>query len=427
MSQELLMPALSPSMTEGKLAKWLVPEGAAVNAGDIIAEIETDKATLEFEAPISGILARILVAEGTEGVAVDQAVAVIRSEGEPVNTEPTPEIQQPAGPSAAETPNHSLRSITVPIAATPAESSAAQRIFASPLARVIAAQSSIDLHGISGTGPGKRIVKADVEKALAARGKVEVVSASRKAAEAPAAEPPKDQLPQPWQGYDATPNSTLRKTIARRLLESKQRVPHFYLTASIEMDRVLTLRAELNARPGAAYKLSINDFVIKAAAFALRQVPEANAMWTDDAILRFKDIDISVAVSIDGGLVTPVIRNAANKGLQAISDEMKELAARARANKLKPEEYQGGGFSITNLGMFGIEQFSAIINPPQSCILALGSTEKRAVVNDEDAVVVKSMMTATLSVDHRSVDGVLGARLLSAVKAALEEPLSMML
>ena len=425
MSQKLLMPALSPSMTEGKLAKWLVQEGGAVKAGDIVAEIETDKATLELEAPFSGVLLKILVPDGTEGVPVDQPVAIFGAEGETV-VDAQPAAQPPADldrNAVAKQPAAAAARIDDTV---PEKAASGSRVLASPLARVLAKQHGVDLTHLEGTGPGRRIVKADVE--AAAKREAEKEPVVKPAATSAVPDVRTDQpVPRPWQQYDTVNNSTMRKTIARRLSEAKQRVPHFYLTASVKMDRALALRAELNARPSATYKLSVNDFIIKAAAHALRRTPDANVMWTDNAILRFKEVDISVAVSTDGGLVTPVIRNADNKGLQLISEEMKELAGRARANKLKPEEYQGGGFSISNLGMFGVEQFSAIINPPQSCILAVGATEKRPVVEQDDTVVVRSMMTMTLSVDHRSVDGALGARLLAEIKAALEEPLTMML
>ncbi|PSS60519.1 pyruvate dehydrogenase complex dihydrolipoamide acetyltransferase [Ensifer sp. NM-2] len=423
MSHKLLMPALSPSMTDGKIGKWLVKEGVNVTAGEVIAEIETDKATLEFEAPLSGTLIKILIPEGTEGVPVDQPVAILGAEGDAVEGQLA--AQAPIEGKVEMTPNQATPELQVTNTVS-RQASANPRVSASPLARVLARQHGIDLAGITGTGPGQRIVKTDIEKAKKEIEKNKPTPQSTDAT--PANDARRNQLtPQPWQKYETLNNNTMRKTIARRLSEAKQHVPHFYLTTSVQMDRVLALRAELNARPAATYKLSVNDFIIKAAAFALHRVPDANVMWTEDAILRFKDVDISVAVSTEGGLVTPVIRNADNKGLQLISDEMKELASRARANKLKPEEYQGGGFSISNLGMFGVEQFSAIINPPQSCILAVGATEKRAVVGEDDAVVVKAMMTMTLSVDHRSVDGALGARLLAETKTALEEPLSMML
>jgi pyruvate dehydrogenase E2 component (dihydrolipoamide acetyltransferase) len=424
MSKKLLMPALSPSMTEGKLAKWLVKEGGTVALGDVIAEIETDKATLELEAPFSGVLLKILVAAGAEGVPVDEPVAIFGAAGETV-AEAEPTLQPPAKAElpavASHTADAELKGAAVAI-----KGSAGPRVLASPLARVLANQHGVDLTGLDGTGPGRRIVKADVEAAV--KRAVESKPPAKPAEKVVAPEVRVEQpLPQPWQQYDTLNNSTMRKTIARRLTEAKQRVPHFYLTASAQMDRALALRAELNARPNANYKLSVNDFIIKASAYALRRIPDANVMWTDSSILRFAEVDISVAVSTEGGLVTPVIRNADNKGLQRISEEMKELAGRARANKLKPEEYQGGGFSISNLGMFGVEQFSAIINPPQSCILAVGTTERRPVVEKDDAIVVRSMMTMTLSVDHRSVDGALGARLLAEIKAALEDPHSMML
>jgi pyruvate dehydrogenase E2 component (dihydrolipoamide acetyltransferase) len=351
-------------------------------------------------------------------VQVGHPIAILAGEGEPQSgflafSYPTPPAEAAPKGNGAD-----VADAIAPRGPLPSrvDGESTHRTFVSPVARAIARQNGVDLRAIEGTGPHKRIVKADVERYLRALVR--------------AASPPPTSLPtrqpMPWQSYQATSNSSMRKTIARRLLESKQAIPHFYLTASIEMDRLLASRARLNGRRSAAEKLSVNDFFVKASAFALGQVPEANAMWTDEAVLRFNDVDIAVAVATDGGLFTPIIRNADKKGLEAISAEMKQLAARARANKLNPEEYQGGGFSISNLGMFGVETFSAIINPPQSCILALGAAEKRAVVRDE-AVVMRTLLTATLSVDHRSVDGAVGARLLAAIKTAIEEPISMLL
>ncbi|QKC98350.1 pyruvate dehydrogenase complex dihydrolipoamide acetyltransferase [Mesorhizobium sp. NZP2298] len=438
MSQELLMPALAPSMTEGRLARWLVKEGDTINAGDVIAEIETDKATLEFEAPGGGKVLQILVPEGTDGVPVQRPIAILQGEGEAA---PSPLIRLPEREPAASALAMPLEHPpAMPGEANPDDAGPGARIFASPLARAIARVNDLDLAGVIGSGPRQRILKADVQQLLDRGSRVAPATSPVRAptidtvpatdGDAPlpvgGASASSGHTPLPWQKHTAVPNNAMRRTIARRLLESKRTVPHFYLTASIDLEELLATRAKLNARPGADYKLSINDFIIKASATALRRVPQANSMWTEEAILQFEDVDISVAVSTDGGLITPVIRDADRKGLVEISNEMKALAATARAGKLKPEEYQGGGFSISNLGMYGVEHFAAIINPPQSCILAVGAGEKRAVVRG-DEMAVRTMMTATLSVDHRSVDGARGAQLLAAIKAALEDPLNMIL
>lgn len=436
MAQKILMPALSPTMTEGKLAKWCKAEGEEIAAGDVIAEIETDKATMEFEAVDEGVLGKIVIPEGTEGVAVNALIGVLKEEGDDdaavdaiVNGggAPAPAAAEPAKP--AEAPAAVPAASASAPAAAPAPAAKGGRIFASPLARRIAKINSIDLAALSGTGPRGRIIKVDVEKAISEGVPAKAASAPAAAAPAPAAAAPaKAPAPQPmpWQSYSEEPNSGMRKTIARRLTESKQTVPHFYLTVDIELDALLEMRKKLNGRDGAESKLSVNDFIIKACALALSKVPEANAMWTDDAILKFDDVDVSVAVATDAGLITPVIRNANQKGLATISSEMKSLARKAREGKLKPEQFQGGGFTISNLGMFGIREFSAIINPPQACILAVGAGEQRPVVRD-GALVIRNMMTCTLSVDHRVVDGAVGAKYLAALKPLLEDPLQLML
>ncbi len=428
----ITMPALSPTMTEGNLSRWLKREGEKVSPGEVIAEIETDKATMEVEATEEGILGKILVGEGTEGVPVNTPIALLLEEGEdpsvleqaapasaPAAPPPTAETPAPAPPAPApEVP-------PAPAAAAPAEPTAApapapegERIFASPLARRMAARAGIDLRTIRGSGPHGRIVKADVERAIAAR--VEVVPAEKAPPAAAAPAPP------PEAAYEEIPLSTMRKVIARRLTEAKRDIPHFYLTIDCTLDQLLDMRRRLNERPGAEYKLSVNDFVIKAVALAIREVPDVNASWGGDRIYRYRDIDISVAVAIPGGLITPIVRRADRKGLATISAEMKEMAARAREGKLLPEEYQGGGFSISNLGMYGIREFAAVINPPQACILAVGAGEKRPVVRD-GALAVATVMTVTLSVDHRVVDGALGARFLQAFKALIEDPLALLL
>ncbi|MBL8631156.1 MAG: pyruvate dehydrogenase complex dihydrolipoamide acetyltransferase [Rhodospirillaceae bacterium] len=421
MAIEILMPALSPTMTEGKLARWLKKEGDAVKSGDLIAEIETDKATMEFEAVDEGKIGKILVAEGTEGVAVNKPIAILLEDGEDMGS------VKPSAPKAAPA------AVPAPVAAAPVAAPAAKpaapqaaaaapksndRVFASPLAKRMATNAGIDLSAVKGSGPHGRVVKADVDQAIAGGG--------AKAASAPRAHVPSGPVPDFGQPYTEIPNSGMRKVIAKRLLESKQNVPHFYLTIEANIDELLSLRAKLNSRGGADYKLSVNDFVIKAVAAALRKVPAANATWTDEAIRRYENVDISVAVATPDGLITPIIRNADKKGMAVISNEMKDLAARAKDKKLKPEEFQGGGFSISNLGMFGIKEFSAIINPPQSCILAVGKAEQRPIVKN-GAIAIATMMSCTLSVDHRSVDGAVGAEFMQAFQAIIEEPLTVLL
>ncbi len=426
MAQQILMPALSPTMTEGKLAKWCKAEGDAVAAGDVIAEIETDKATMEFEAADEGILGKILVAEGSEGVAVNTLIGVLLEDGDDQSA-----IDALVNGGGASAPAAEPAAAPVTSASAPAPAATGQRVFSSPLARRIAKDAGIDLAALSGSGPRGRIIKADVEKAktqgVPAKAAAPAAGTAPAAAAAAAPAPAKPALqPMPWQSYTEQPNSGMRKTIARRLSESKQTVPHFYLTVDIELDALMALRKQLNDRDGANYKLSVNDFIIKASALALKKVPAANAMWTDNAILLFDEVDISIAVATEAGLITPVIRKADQKGLSTLSNEMKDLAKKARDGKLKPEEFQGGGFTISNLGMFGIREFSAIINPPQSCILAIGAGEQRAVVRG-GAVAVRTMMSCTLSVDHRSVDGAVGAQFLAALKPLIEDPLQLML
>lgn len=444
MATHILMPALSPTMTEGKLAKWLKKEGDTVESGDILCEIETDKATMEFEAVDEGVLGKILVEEGTEGVSVNRPIAVLLEEGDDASAaeelaasaaggvaKPGPGAVSEARPVEPVGPQPSAGGTEK--TGGPAAGGKGGRIFASPLARRLAEEAGLDLSQVAGTGPRGRVVKADVEKAKAGgapkaapAAAAPQATAAQPVAVAGAQQPATQPKPMPGQAYTEFPNSSMRKVIARRLLESKQTVPHFYLTIDVELDKLLALRADLNARPGADYKLSVNDFIIKAVALALRKVPAANAMWTDEAILRFDDVDVSVAVATEGGLITPVIRKADQKGLATISNEMKSLAVKARDGKLKPEEFQGGGFTISNLGMFGIREFAAIINPPQSCILAVGAGEQRAVVKD-GAVHVATVMSCTLSVDHRSVDGAVGAEFLAALKPLLQDPLQLML
>jgi pyruvate dehydrogenase E2 component (dihydrolipoamide acetyltransferase) len=429
---QILMPALSPTMTEGTLAKWLKGEGDAVVAGDILAEIETDKATMEVEAVDEGVLAKIVIAEGSEGVPVNAVIAVLLEEGEDTSAlegmETAPEIAAPPPAPAPEAtpaltpaaaPNQPA---SAPQTAPPA-ALAGDRIFASPLARRMAEQAGLDLAAVAGSGPNGRIVKRDIEAALS--GGLPATAPAVVPTPAPATAP----APQSGALYTEVANNTMRKVIAQRLTEAKRDIPHFYLTVDCEVDALLALRKDLNGRTpegAGAYRLSVNDFVVRAVALALRQVPAANATWTDAAVLLYSAVDVAVAVATPGGLITPVVRNVDNKGLSAISNEVKDLAERARDGKLAPEEYQGGGFTISNLGMYGVKDFSAIINPPQSCILAVGAGEQRPVVHD-GALAIATVMTCTLSVDHRSVDGAVGAEFLAAYKRLIEEPLTMLL
>ncbi|SLN54570.1 pyruvate dehydrogenase complex dihydrolipoamide acetyltransferase [Oceanibacterium hippocampi] len=444
----ITMPALSPTMTEGTLASWTVKEGATVTSGDVLAEIETDKATMEVEAVDEGRLARILVQAGTENVAVNTPIAVLLEEGEdesalegyapeggPGQTgdgsgkaaepEAAPEPAKPAEPETAPRAEAKLAPAPKQVAAGSGKDG---RIFASPLARRLAGEAGIELAGIDGSGPHGRIVKADVEKAKASPRPASQPAKQAEAGKAPApaaAQPAAASFGPPSAPHEEITLSNMRKTIARRLTEAKQTVPHFYLTVNCEIDALLALRKQLNAKSD-AYKLSVNDFVIRAAALALRDVPDANASWGGDRIYRYKEVDVSVAVAIDEGLITPIVRQADRKGLAEISSSMKDLAERAKAGKLKLEEFQGGSFSISNLGMFGISEFSAVINPPQGAILAIGAGEQRPVVKD-GALAVATMMTCTLSCDHRVIDGALGARLLAAFKGFIEDPLTMLL
>ncbi len=430
----ILMPALSPTMTEGKLAKWLVAEGDTVESGDVIAEIETDKATMEVEAVDEGTIGKIVIAGGTDAVAVNEVIAVLLEEGEdasdmdaaPAAPAPTPvaaaQDTAPSAPSAPAAPTN----MTAPV------SNAGNRIFASPLAKRMAAQNGLDLTQLNGTGPYGRIVKSDILKAL--EGGVSAVATASAApasstgtamptASGPSAKDLADMLDIPYQLQE---NSGMRKTIAKRLLESKQTVPHYYLAADCRLDKLLALRKELNDSANGAYKISVNDFIVKACAIALKQVPEANVAWMDDAMVVYERADISVAVATEGGLITPVVKDADQKSLKAISAEVKDLALRARDGKLKPEEYQGGTFSLSNLGMFGIKQFNAIINPPQACIMAVGAGEKRPVVDENGDIVAATVMTCTASLDHRAIDGAVGAQFVDAFKKLIENPMSIL-
>lgn len=426
---EVLMPALSPTMTEGKLARWLKREGETVNSGDVIAEIETDKATMEVEAVDEGVLGKILVAEGSEHVAVNTPIAMILVEGEDAKalTVGTPAPAKATAPAPAAPAAAAPAAPPSPSPAAPAQAAGA-RIFASPLAKRMAAEAGLDLAAIKGSGPRGRIIKADVEAAKQAPPAAKPAAAPQAAKPAPAAAPA--AAPQPFETpYVEVANSTMRKVIARRLSDSKRDIPHYYLTIECNIDPLLELRDKLNARAGegaAAFKLSVNDFVIRAVALALRAYPDANCSWTDEAIRFYQTVDVAVAVAAPNGLITPIVRNADAKGLAAISNEIKHLAGRARESKLMPEEYVGGGFTVSNLGMYGIKEFAAIINPPQSCLLAVGAAEKRPIVKD-GALAIGTMMSCTLSADHRSVDGAKGASFLKVFKGLIEDPLTMLL
>jgi pyruvate dehydrogenase E2 component (dihydrolipoamide acetyltransferase) len=427
----VLMPALSPTMTEGKIARWLKAEGDQVKSGQVLCEIETDKATMEVEAVDEGVLAKILVPGGAEGVKVNAVIALIAGEGEDAKAVAAGGPAASAAPKAAApaAAPASAPAASPAAASAPAASSSGARVVASPLAKRMADQAGLDLSKIAGSGPGGRIVKHDVEAAVSGGGAKRSAPAAASAG-APAPVAVSSAALAAIGPHKLVPLSTMRKVIARRLTESKQQVPHFYLTVDCEIDRLLAGRVSLNARspekgPG-AFKLSVNDFVIKAVAAALRQVPNANASYSDDGMLLWDNVDISVAVAIPGGLITPIIRNADKKGLVEISSTMKDLATRAKDGKLKPEEFQGGTFSISNLGMFGIKDFAAVINPPQGCILAVGAGEQRAVVKN-GALAVATVMSVTLSVDHRVVDGSVGAEFLSAFKKIVEDPLAMLL
>ena len=431
----ILMPALSPTMTEGNLARWLKKEGDAVKAGDVIAEIETDKATMEVEAVEEGKIGKILVPDGAQGVKVNDVIAVLLEEGESAGdikasaapapkAAPAPAPKAEAAPAKAEAPKQPA---AAPTPAAPAAATASgARVFASPLAKRLAQQHGLDLSRIIGSGPHGRVVKSDVDKAAVSGGAKAAPAAAKGMPSAPTI-PGTPQFGEPE--FDLTPHSMMRKTIARRLQESKQFVPHFYLTIDCEIDRLLKAREEINSaapKEGkGAFKLSVNDFIIKASAIALRQVPAANASWSDEGVKMYKTSDISVAVAIPNGLITPIIRRAEEKRLSEISNEMKALAARAKDGKLKPEDYTGGSFSVSNLGMFGIKDFAAIINPPQGCILSVGAGEQRAVVKNGQ-LAVATVMSCTLSVDHRVVDGAIGAEFMAAFKKLIESPLSML-
>jgi pyruvate dehydrogenase E2 component (dihydrolipoamide acetyltransferase) len=454
MPVNVLMPALSPTMEKGNLAKWLKKEGDAIKSGDVLAEIETDKATMEVEAIDEGVLAKIVVPEGTADVPVNDLIAIIASEGEDAKAvasaggAPAPKTAAPAPAASAPAASAPAASAAAPApAAAPAAASApaapaGSRIFASPLAKRIAKEAGLDLAAIAGSGPHGRVVEKDVQAAIAGGGaKAAAPAAAPQAAEAPkpvaAAPAPAGASDEATKklfaagSYEEIPHDGMRKTIARRLTEAKSTIPHFYLTVEVEIDALLALREQINhgapltkdGKP--SFKISVNDMVIKAYALALKAVPEANVSWTDGAMLKHKHADVGVAVSIPGGLITPIIRNAESKTLSAISGEMKDLAARAKGRKLKPEEYQGGTGSVSNLGMFGVKSFSAIVNPPHASILAVGAGIKQPVVHGGE-IKVATVMSLTLSTDHRAVDGALGAELMQAIRGYIEKPMSML-
>jgi pyruvate dehydrogenase E2 component (dihydrolipoamide acetyltransferase) len=411
---DILMPALSPTMEKGNLARWLKKEGDTIKPGDVLAEIETDKATMEVEAIEEGVLAKIVVPEGTADVPVNDVIGLIAGEGEDATSVAKRTV--PAKEKTPDAPN------ATSAAAAALNGDSGPRFFASPLARRFAKESGLDLASITGTGPRGRIIERDVKAALA---------------HAPAAVPAQDTkspsvpLSAPPDSFQEIPHDSMRKTIARRLVEASRTIPHFYLAADCNIDALTNLREAINAaapkdkegKP--AYKISVNDFIIKAMAMALIRVPDANAAWTETAMLKHKHADIGVAVAIPGGLITPIVRAAETKSLSVISNEMKDYSARARARKLMPEEYQGGSTSVSNLGMFGIKSFSAIINPPQATVLAIGAAEHRVIVK-EGTPAVATLMSVTLSCDHRAVDGVLGANLLAAFKDLIEKPAGML-
>lgn len=432
----ILMPALSPTMEKGNLARWLKKEGDKVKSGDVLAEIETDKATMEVEAIDEGVLAKIVVAEGTQDVAVNQLIAIIASEGEDVkavaNSGGAP-AKAEAAPAAA-APTASAPTPAAAPAAPAAKANGAGRIASSPLARRLVKEAGLDLSAISGTGPHGRIVERDVKAAQAGGGaKAPAPQGSKPSAPALAKGMSDETIKKLYEpgSFEEIPHDSMRKVIASRLVEAKQTIPHFYLTVDCNLDALLAAREAINAAAPKnkdkqpAYKISVNDFVIKAMALALQRVPDANVTYTENTMLKHRHSDVAVAVSIPGGLITPVVRKAETKGLAAISTEMKDLATRARARKLQPQEYQGGSSAVSNLGMFGIKNFSAVINPPHASILAVGAGEQRVIV-EKGQMKIANMMSVTLSTDHRAVDGALGAELISAFKELIENPVSML-
>ena len=435
---QILMPALSPTMTEGNLVKWHKKEGDSVEIGDILAEIETDKATMEVESVEEGIIGKIFVPEGTDDVAVNTLIAALLEEGEDVSALEgmgTKSVESSvATPKAASDPAPQKTDPQPEISASPAPKleivapipqSSSGKVFASPLAKRLAAQHNLDDSTLSGSGPRGRVVKVDVEAALSSGAPF---ASKTRTQNAPQRVPQGEIIAADdlFPAYEKVKVNNMRKVIAKRLSQSKQTVPHFYLTVDCQIDALLTARQDLNENLEKAERISVNDFVIKAIACAMRDVPEANASWADDHVKIYQSVDVSVAVAIEGGLVTPIIKQADQKPLSLISAEMKDLAKRARDGKLRPEEFQGGTVSLSNLGMFGIKEFSAVINPPQGCILAVGAGEKRPIVNDSGALEAATVMSCTLSVDHRVVDGAVGASFLKAFKSYIQKPVKML-
>jgi pyruvate dehydrogenase E2 component (dihydrolipoamide acetyltransferase) len=445
----ILMPALSPTMEKGNLAKWLKKEGDKVKSGDVIAEIETDKATMEVEAVDEGTIAKILVPEGTQDVPVNDVIAVLAGDGEDVkaagagaaSAPPKAAAPAPAAakPAAAQTTAPAAKA-EVPVSAAPAPQPTAPapqanghaRTFSSPLARRLAKEAGVELSRINGSGPHGRVIARDVEEAKSGKG-LKAPAAAPSTASAPALGMSDKQILALFEpgSYEVVPHDGMRRTIAQRLTASVQTVPHFYLTMDCDIGKLLAAREEINAtapkdkEKKPAYKLSVNDFVIKAMAIALQRIPNANVSWTEGGMLKHKHSDIGVAVAMPGGLITPIIRKAETKSLSTISAEMKDFAARARARKLKPDEYQGGTTAVSNLGMYGIKDFTAVINPPHATILAVGTSEERAVVRG-GRIEAAHIMSVTLSCDHRAVDGALGAELIGAFKMLIENPVMMM-
>ncbi len=416
MSINITMPALSPTMTEGTLAKWLKSEGDTVESGDVIAEIETDKATMEVEAVDDGIIGKIVIKEGTENVPVNAVIAILLEDGESASDIDLSAPNAAAPVTAEEMPKETVK--VAPVAASTPESGG--RVFASPLAKRLAKDASIALTGVKGSGPHGRIIKADIETAKKAPAPVAVAQVNTDVYDDPTIKTNIFGM-----AYKEIPNNNIRKVAARRLTESKQQVPHFYLTVECKLDTLLAARKELNDKAKGEYKLSVNDFIMKAAAMALKAYPAANVSWSEDAIHQYLKADVCVAVSTPHGLITPIVKSAEDKGLKEISAEVKDLATRARDNKLKPEEFQGGTFTVSNLGMFGVKEFSPIINPPQGCILAIGAGERRPVV-EKGEIQIRTVMNCTLSVDHRCVDGAVGAEYLQIFKQYIENPVSML-
>ena len=433
---EILMPALSPTMEHGTLTKWLVKEGDTVSSGDLLAEIETDKATMEFEAVDEGVMGKILIAEGSQDVPVNTPIAVLLDDDETTGEidPPAAALDTPATLATAPIANIANIASTAPkdpAMAGPKQTAYGERVFASPLARRIAAEKGLDLTQVTGSGPKGRIVKADVEHATASPQATTVQNplALATGATTISAGMSSETVLKMYQdrAYKEIALGGMRKTIAARLTEAKQTIPHFYLRRDIRLDALLALRSELNPQlVSREIKLSVNDFIIKASALALQQIPSANAVWAGDRVLQLTPSDVAVAVAIEGGLFTPVLRDAETKSLSTLSTEMKDLATRARDKKLAPHEYQGGSFAISNLGMFGVDNFDAVINPPHGAILAIGAGKKKPVVEADGSLGIATVMSVTMSVDHRVIDGALGAQLLEKIVQNLENPLSML-